>query len=51
MRDTKIKTIFNMKLAGILMQHGFVLLDMRPNENQNGKTYSILMNHQSLKKS
>ena len=37
MRDTKIKTIFNMKLAGILMQHGFVLLDMRPNENQNGK--------------
>lgn len=26
-----------MKLAGILMQKGFVLIDMRPNENGSGK--------------
>lgn len=37
MNDRKMKTIFNMKLAGILMQKGFVLVEMRPNENGNGK--------------
>ena len=37
MNDRKMKTIFSMKLAGILMQKGFVLVEMRPNENGNGK--------------
>lgn len=32
-----MKTIFSMKLAGILMQKGFVLVEIRPNENGNGK--------------
>lgn len=37
MNERKMKTIFSMKLAGILMQKGFVLVDMRPNDNGSGK--------------
>lgn len=29
--------VFSMKLAGILMQKGFVLMDMRPNEKNESK--------------
>lgn len=32
-----MKTIFSQRLAGYLMTKGFVLVDMRPNENGNGK--------------
>lgn len=32
-----MRTIFSQKLAGILMQKGFVLVEMRPNTNGNGK--------------
>lgn len=37
MNERKMKTIFSMKLAGVLMQKGFVLVEMRPNTNGNGK--------------
>ena len=37
MNERKLKTIFSMKLAGVLMQNGFVLVDMRPNTNGSGK--------------
>jgi hypothetical protein len=33
----KMKTIFNQRIAGYLMMKGFVLADMRPNENGSGK--------------
>lgn len=37
MNERKMKTIFSMKLAGILMQKGFVLVDMCPNTDKSGK--------------
>ena len=37
MSERKMKTIFSMKLAGVLMQNGFVLVDMKPNTNGSGK--------------
>ena len=37
MNEKKMRTIFSQKLAGILMQKGFVLVEMRPNTNDNGK--------------
>lgn len=37
MNEKKMRTIFSQKLAGILMQKGFVLVEMRPNTNGNGK--------------
>lgn len=37
MDKPKMKTIFSMKLAGTLMIKGFVLVDMKPNTNGNGK--------------
>lgn len=37
MNERKMKTIFSMKLAGLLMQKGFVLVEMKPNTNGNGK--------------
>ena len=30
-------TIYNMKMAGFLMQRGFVLIGMEPNNNGSGK--------------
>ena len=36
-RKVKMKSIFSLKLAGILMQHGFILVDMRENDNCSGK--------------
>lgn len=37
MNKRKMKTVYSMKLAGLLMQKGFVLVDMRPNDNGSGK--------------
>ena len=37
MYNSKMKTIFNQKLAGHLMTLGFVLVNMQPNKNRNGK--------------
>lgn len=32
-----MKTIFNQRMSGYLMMKGFVLADMRPNEDGSGK--------------
>lgn len=37
MDDAKMITIFSQKMAGYLMIKGFVLVDMKPNTNGNGK--------------
>lgn len=37
MKKNTMKTIFSQKLAGNLMQKGFVLVDMRPNKDGTGK--------------
>ena len=50
MHDRKMKTIFNMKLAGILMQKVFVLVEMRPNENGNGKNVFYFNDSPELEK-
>lgn len=37
MNESKMITIFSQKLAGYLMMHSFVLVNMRPNKNNTGK--------------
>lgn len=39
--DSNLKLIFSMKLAGYLMQRGFVLLDMRKNTDQSNRNVFI----------
>lgn len=50
MKERKLKTIFSMKLAGILMQNGFVLVDMRPNTNGSGKNVFYFNDSSELEK-
>lgn len=50
MNERKMKTIFSMKLAGILMQKGFVLVEMRPNTNGNGKNVFYFNDSPDLEK-
>ena len=50
MNERKMKTIFSMKLAGLLMQKGFVLVEMRPNTNGNGKNVFYFNDSPELEK-
>lgn len=50
MKDVRIKAIFSMKLAGYLMQHGFVLIEMRENENKSGKNVFYFNDSPELEK-
>lgn len=50
MSERKMKTIFSMKLAGILMQNGFVLVDMKPNTNGSGKNVFYFNDSPDLEK-
>lgn len=50
MSERKMKTIFSMKLAGVLMQNGFVLVDMKPNTNGSGKNVFYFNDSQDLEK-
>jgi hypothetical protein len=36
-KTIKMKTIFNQRLCGFLQMKGFILVDMKPNNNGNGK--------------
>ena len=45
-----MKTIFSQKLAGMLMQKGFVLVEMRQNTNGNGKNVFYFNNSPELDK-
>ena len=49
MNEKKMRTIFSQKLAGILMQKGFVLVEMRPNTNGNGKNVFYFNDSDELK--
>lgn len=48
MNERKMKTIFSMKLAGLLMQKGFVLVEMKPNTNGSGKNVFYFNDSPSL---
>jgi hypothetical protein len=37
MKDIKMKTIFNQRMCGYLQMNGFILVDMKPYNNGNGK--------------
>ena len=50
MNERKLKTIFSMKLAGVLMQNGFVLVDMRPNTNGSAKNVFYFNDSPELEK-
>ena len=50
MSERKMKTIFSMKLAGVLMQNGFVLVDMKPNTNGSGKNVFYFNDSSDLEK-
>ena len=50
MNERKLKTIFSMKLAGVLMQNGFVLVVMRPNTNGSGKNVFYFNDSPELEK-
>ena len=50
MSERKMKTIFSMKLAGVLMQNGFVLVDMKPNTNGSGKNVLYFNDSPDLEK-
>lgn len=50
MNEKKMKTIFSQKLAGMLMQKGFVLVEMRQNTNGNGKNVFYFNNSPELDK-
>ena len=50
MNGKKMRTIFSQKLAGILMQKGFVLVEMRPNTNGNGKNVFYFNDSPELEK-
>jgi hypothetical protein len=50
MSERKMKTIFSMKLAGVLMQNGFVLVDMKPNTNGSGKNVFYFNDSPDLEK-
>ena len=50
MNERKLKTIFSMKLAGVLMQNGFVFVDMRPNPNGSGKNVFYFNDSPELEK-
>ena len=50
MNEKKMRTIFSQKLAGILMQKGFVLVEMRPNTNGNGKNVFYFNDSTELEK-
>ena len=50
MNERKLKTIFSMKLAGVLMQNGLVLVDMRPNTNGSGKNVFYFNDSPELEK-
>jgi hypothetical protein len=36
-KEIKMKTIFNQRLCGYLQLQGFILVNMKPNNNGNGK--------------
>ena len=50
MNERKLKTIFSMKLAGVLMQNGFVLVDMRPNTKKKKKNVFYFNDSPELEK-
>lgn len=37
MKEIKMKTVFNQRMCGYLQMKGFILVDMRPNEDGCGK--------------
>ncbi len=37
MNKTKMKTIYNQRLCGYLQMKGFILVDIKPNKNGNGR--------------
>jgi hypothetical protein len=37
MNKTVMKTIYNQRLCGFLQMRGFILVDIKPNKNGNGK--------------
>lgn len=47
--DSNLKLIFSMKLAGYLMQRGFVLLDMRKNTDQSNRNVFIFNESDELR--
>ena len=49
MNDPKTITIFSQKLAGYLMMHSFVLIGMRPNNNNAGKNVFFFNNTPDLR--
>lgn len=36
-KTIKMKTIYNQRLCGYLQLNGFILVDLKPNKNGNGK--------------
>ena len=50
MNERKMKTIFSMKLAGLLMQKGFILVEMKPNTNGSGKNVFYFNDSPSLER-
>ena len=50
MSERKMKTIFSMKLAGVLMQNVVVLVDMKPNTNGSGKNVFYFNDSPDLEK-
>ena len=48
MNKTKMKTIFSQKLCGYLLMKGFVLVNMSPNKNGNGKNVFYFNDSQDL---
>lgn len=49
MNNPKTITIFSQKLAGYLMMHSFVLIGMRPNNNNAGKNVFFFNNTPDLR--
>lgn len=49
MEEKGLKLIFSMKLAGYLMQRGFVLLDMRKNTDQSNRNVFLFNESNELR--
>ena len=50
MEESGLKLIFSMKLAGYLMQRGFVLIDMRRNLDQSNRNVFLFKESDKLRK-
>lgn len=48
--QTKTKVIYNMRLAGYLMQNGFVLIDIEENNDRSGKKVFFFKETEALNK-